>query len=139
MPITREIPWPRIFAEGVAIVVSILLAVGIEAWWSDRQIRQDVQDNLIALRAELDSNLGVIERELSYRQVIISSIEALDTTIFNESTLSPDEVDKLLGDLTWIGVSEFSTGALGSILQSGVFTNIEDGEPSPSRLKIFSE
>jgi len=128
MPIIREISWPRIFAEGATIVISILLAFGIEAWWSDRQIRQDVQNNLIALREELDSNLGVIERELSYRQAVISSIESLDTTNSNESALTPDEVDKLLGDLTWIGKSEFSTGALLSILQSGVFANIEDGE-----------
>lgn len=33
----REIPWLRIFAEGGAIVVSILLAFAIDAWWDTRQ------------------------------------------------------------------------------------------------------
>jgi hypothetical protein len=28
--VTRSIPWPRILAEGFAIVVSILLAFGIQ-------------------------------------------------------------------------------------------------------------
>ena len=35
----RQVPWPRIFAEGLAIVVSILLAFGIQAWWEERQER----------------------------------------------------------------------------------------------------
>ena len=38
---TRSIPWPRILAEGVAIVVSILLAFGIQAWWEDSQDRAE--------------------------------------------------------------------------------------------------
>jgi hypothetical protein len=35
--VTRSIPWPRILAEGGAIVVSILLAFGIQAWWEGAQ------------------------------------------------------------------------------------------------------
>jgi len=128
MPISRDIPWPRILAEGVAIVVSILLAFGIEAWWSDRQIRQVVQENLIAVREELDVNLTVIERELIYRRAVISSIEKLNSPNIDQSAVNTIEVDNLLGDLTWIGKSEFSMGALGSILQSGVYTEIENGE-----------
>jgi len=37
--LARQVPWPRIFAEGLAIVVSILLAFGIQAWWEERQER----------------------------------------------------------------------------------------------------
>ncbi len=33
---TRQIPWLRVFGEGLVIVVSILLAFGIEAWWAER-------------------------------------------------------------------------------------------------------
>jgi len=28
-----QIPWLRVFVEGVVIVVSILLAFGLQAWW----------------------------------------------------------------------------------------------------------
>jgi hypothetical protein len=37
--LSRQVPWPRIVAEGIAIVVSILLAFGIQAWWEERQER----------------------------------------------------------------------------------------------------
>ncbi len=32
-----QIPWPRVFVEGVVIVGSVLLAFGIEAWWDGVQ------------------------------------------------------------------------------------------------------
>ncbi len=36
---TRQIPWLRVFVEGVVIVGSILLAFGLQAWWDGRQER----------------------------------------------------------------------------------------------------
>lgn len=124
----QDIPWVRILAESVAIIFSILLAFAIDAWWADRQIRVDIQENLLALKGELESNLGSIDQELSYRRAVISSIEALDEPNTGEGGSPPNEVDALLGDLLWIGKSGFSTGALNSTLQSGLLTHIEDGE-----------
>ncbi len=34
-----QIPWLRVFVEGVVIVGSILLAFGSEAWWDESQER----------------------------------------------------------------------------------------------------
>jgi len=31
-----QIPWLRVFVEGVVIVGSILMAFGIEVWWAER-------------------------------------------------------------------------------------------------------
>ena len=50
---TRSIPWPRIFAEGFAIVLSILLAFGIQAWWEERQDRAVEQALLTGLVEDL--------------------------------------------------------------------------------------
>ncbi len=36
---TRQIPWIRVLVESVVIVGSILLALGIDAWWEGRQQR----------------------------------------------------------------------------------------------------
>ncbi len=48
----RDIPWRRITAEGAAIVISILLAFGIQAAWESRQDSVEEQDHLLALRAQ---------------------------------------------------------------------------------------
>ncbi len=73
----REIPWPRILAEGAAIIVSILLAFSIEAWWDRRQefeietaYRQDLLVEMREARAEL---AGDDER----RRATLSAIDSL--------------------------------------------------------------
>lgn len=58
---TQEIPWKRISAEGFAIVVSILLAFGIDAWWDERRERAEEQVLLTRLAAEFSINLERIE------------------------------------------------------------------------------
>ncbi len=40
-----QIPWLRVFVEGVVIGGSILLAFGIQAWWEGRGVR--VQDQAL--------------------------------------------------------------------------------------------
>ena len=46
--------WSRILAEGSAIVVSILLAFAIQAWWEGRQSRALEQDTLDQLAANFE-------------------------------------------------------------------------------------
>jgi hypothetical protein len=51
-----QIPWLRVVVEGVVIVGSILLAFGIDAWWDERTVRNDVAEALAAVRMESDGN-----------------------------------------------------------------------------------
>ncbi len=60
----REIPWPRIFAEGTAIVVSILLAFWIQAWWQERADRADEAASLARLVRDLDDDIRDLEGNL---------------------------------------------------------------------------
>jgi hypothetical protein len=54
--VSRQIPWLRVFVEGVVIVGSILLAFGIDAWWEERQ--EGVEELLKVLRPELAAVVG---------------------------------------------------------------------------------
>jgi hypothetical protein len=56
----RYIPWPRIFADGAAIVVSILLAFWIQAWWEGQQISVEEQRLLRQLKAEFEQNAELL-------------------------------------------------------------------------------
>ncbi len=53
---TRQIPWLRVFVEGVVIVGSILLAFGIEAWWDGVQEREEEQILLADFVEEFEAN-----------------------------------------------------------------------------------
>lgn len=58
----RQVPkdwrWGRVVAEGLLIVLSILLAFGIEAWWSERGERHAAVEALQGLRDDFVENLG---------------------------------------------------------------------------------
>ena len=66
----RNFSWPRILAEGTIIVVSILLAFGIQAWWEERKDRLDEAELLSRLRTEFTSNLARIDARSSFRLML---------------------------------------------------------------------
>lgn len=59
-----SIRWMRIAAEGGAIIVSILLAFGIDAWWDGRQRLSEEAELLAGLERELEGNLAGLEARL---------------------------------------------------------------------------
>ncbi len=122
----REIPWPRILAEGAAIVVSILLALSIEAWWADRQDRAEEQGILLGLKSEFEQNLGLIEIELSYRSAVVDSILKIFDASAARTPLEPEVFDELIGDVAWWQNIEYSRGSIDGLLQSGGLSLIEN-------------
>jgi len=55
-----QIPWLRIFAEGVVIVFSILLAFGIDAWSEERQEQGRYQDLLATVQSDFSSTRSLL-------------------------------------------------------------------------------
>jgi len=88
---TRSIPWPRIFAEGFAIVVSILLAFGIQAWWEGRQERGDELRILEGLGADFRANREELNRVTGLHEDFQSRLVALQRLPTSELELVPDE------------------------------------------------
>lgn len=50
---SSQIPWVRIAAEGAVVILSILLAFGIDAAWDGRQVAAREAEYLTALRVEM--------------------------------------------------------------------------------------
>lgn len=61
---TRQILWPRIFAESAAIIASILLAFWIDAWWDKTQESALGADYENRIASELQSNLAQLKEQL---------------------------------------------------------------------------
>jgi len=82
---SKAIPWPRIFAEGAIIIVSILLAFGIQAWWEDRRddllVRNGlagVLEELGSIRADLQGDGSIHQRTLRNTQVLASLLDSAE-------------------------------------------------------------
>lgn len=59
----QRIPWKRVITEGTIIVVSILLAFWIDAWWSEQQTRSEEKEAIEQLIEDFRANaehLGTI-------------------------------------------------------------------------------
>lgn len=118
---SRSIPWPRIFAEGTIILVSILLAFWIDAWWDGRQaeaaeevILQTLLDDLLAKRQLLDDRN-------SFVGAIRDSAETL-LRISSGTLERPDEdtIDELISDVWWVSnEAQWTSAPLESLAASG--------------------
>jgi len=97
MPSTNHIQWKQIFAEGVAIVVSILLAFSIQAWWEERQEREDEQIILRSVLQELTEIEDYLPWLDQYAGAIRESAKQLLTAAVGvDQELGEREFDRLL-------------------------------------------
>ena len=113
--------------QAVAIVVSILLAFLIQAWWVESQEERDVDELLEVFAAELAENMAEIEKEVSFRQAKSDAAWAILRLVSNDEMKEVDsqELDELINDLGWWGVTDFATGALDSLIEGGKLSWIE--------------
>ena len=119
MPVLKDIPWTRLTAEGVAIVVSILLAFSIEAWWAEHVDRRAHSVELSRLHEEFSE----IRRHLvmeSRKQVNSAAVQLLEMFQGHVNREYPLEVsDALLSDITFYGNFDVATPILDGIILSG--------------------
>ncbi len=74
---THDIPWKRISAEGIAIVVGILLAFGIQAWWESRQNQAEEVEILAGLELEFEDQVVIREERRQSIQTALAEIGEL--------------------------------------------------------------
>ena len=125
-----RVPWSRNLTEGVLIVVSILLAFGIEAWWAGYIERKDEVEALGYLREDfVETNQRMTSTSESHRRVFESSVRLLHMTgptslvRVNEST-----VDVLLMDLLEAPMIFPVTATLDALMGSGRLDIISSSE-----------
>lgn len=124
----RQIPLPRIFAEAAAIVVSILLAFWIDAWWQDRQESEDEKVLLAALAEEFREKLATLKFRRSFNEEILTSTTALiRASVEPEYSLTAAEVDEHLARMWWYNVEhEWETAVLDAVIAGGDLTAISN-------------
>lgn len=110
----------------MAIVISILLAFAIDAWWADRAASIEEAETLKALKREFEINLVTLEEQLAYREAVRASANKILQAAAGKIQLEPAEFDRLLGDILWTGWVDLSSGALVSLLQSGKLSVIKN-------------
>jgi len=100
MPNIRQIAGPRFFAEAAAIVVSILVAFWIDAWWEERAQRAAELEYLVALREDVAATQEMIGERIIYVGERFSSVnQVLEAVSAIDAQSVPDSISKMLGDV----------------------------------------
>jgi hypothetical protein len=128
---TSRIPWPRLGAEAVIIIGSILLALGVDEWREERIDRALEHEYLSRLMEDIEANLSVLEAQRLDDTRKIANARAIYPLVNNGSWGDLDKVTAIVSSYnaspsatpTWVGdtFEELkSTGRLGLIRNSEI-------------------
>lgn len=125
-----QISAKRLLSESFAIVVSILLAFAIDAWWDERVERQDELAVLRALLADFQQGKERVRDRRDSSIAVQNSInELLKASYDFGSSLESASLDQLLGNISWwFPGGQIPTGALNSLTYGGKLSIIQSDE-----------
>lgn len=124
---SKQIPWLRVFVEGVVIVGSILLAFGLQAWWEGKEEAKNERQQIAALADDFSQNIDL----LTVRQARIDRSARLLTHLRDMLRASPDGSritvpDSLLNELRYVGTIDPVRGTLDAMIGSGRLDQLSD-------------
>ena len=124
----QDIPWLRLGAESVAIVVSILLAFSLNAWWENRLERELESQQLTRLQVELVTNIELMDE---FRFADSSINTGLRVIEMMEDAQASETVDIMitaasLFNLTRASTLEIETSVFDCLVRSGSLDVIRD-------------
>ena len=122
------IPWPRVFAEGAIIVVSILLAFAIDAGWESRQEAVWRREALADLRREAESNRAAVLEFISLYEAGIEASERAYADSLSLRGLPADSLARIFATSVFVPTFDPDDAVLSSLVRSGQIDRIENHE-----------
>lgn len=125
-PPMRSLRW--LLAELSVVVVGILLAISINAWWQGIQDRHTERDLLQSLAGEFERNEGRLDEQFATYTLRSASAEAL---LDLGADIAGVDRSVLNAHWRWVirgGTYEPSTGVLDAAVASGTIRVIQDHE-----------
>lgn len=97
---------PRLLLESVLIVFSVLLALSVDAWRDERQIKEQVQVTRSAFAREVRENLAVLtsERILPYHRRVWAHYRVVSLAVRTGNTSRLAQLDSIGAELMDTGI-----------------------------------
>jgi hypothetical protein len=125
----RRVSWVRIVLEGGVIVVSILLAFALDAWWDDTQERARVGEMLDAVATEFEAERTAMDSVAAENERVIAWYEqSLRRTDPDLPPLSEDSIRVLGSEIQDYQIWEAGFGALAALLDGSLLEKVPDPE-----------
>ena len=130
-----QIPWLRVFVEGVVIVGSILLAFGIQAWWEGTLERAEEQEYFVAFLGDIDAVIAEAERTIAANA---SETERSRQRIATLQSFQ-EMPDSLFLPQQWIYRLRSNLDSYNDIISSGGVTKLRDLHVRRSLARLRAE
>jgi hypothetical protein len=120
----KPVDWKRLLIEGLVIVVSILLAFSIDAWWRQQQEARDADDQVARVVAELNANIAILnghDEALDY--TTRAAREFLAMMGPDVEPVSNAEVGSMMGRIFSVSTLSLGKSATQNFLSSGQLTD----------------
>lgn len=114
----------KLALEGAVVVASILVAFALDAWWAERQLRDETVEDLAIVEHELGENLRLVQLTIEIMQQVVAATDTLvaeleahpepttvdikDTTIFWAIFINPTLDPSLGGTDAWIAAGRLA-------------------------------
>ncbi|NNF14991.1 MAG: hypothetical protein HKN72_17325 [Gemmatimonadetes bacterium] len=139
--VKTPIPWIRVVAEGFVIVVSILMAFGIEAWWQGRQEGAQALDieqaALESMLADLAADTSEVRGVLDYAR--IHDRAAATTLHMLQGTMSADSIGYVMLNFMYGGPYNFQRSGFVSLRSADRLSYITNHEIRAASTAYFDK
>lgn len=117
-----------LLVESLAVVVSILVAFGLDAWWTERQLRVDLLDDLTSVTQEIEANAVALAVESLFQRTAAASIDDLVARIDAADGAMWLTVPDTIASFAFIfpPTIDASTGAVDALISSGSLSRLRD-------------
>ena len=121
MQVPETIPWKRLTAEGVAIIVSILLAFWIDAWWDGLQQHENERAILTTLLAEFQQIRSNVDDIQNFQGAMRNSaLRLIELSVEEDHSVTDKELDHLLEQQLWVSTpTTFTAPELNAAISRG--------------------
>ena len=86
----------KLALEGVVVVMSILVAFALDAWWADRQLEQETDEDLAIVEFELAENIRLVQVTMD----IMNNVVEANKTLITQLVAQPDSAMVEIEDIT---------------------------------------
>jgi hypothetical protein len=122
----RRIPWNQLAAEGLVVVVSILLAFAIDAWWDGYLEERRENKQLLAMREEFFASSVAIDEVLESIEQHAHGVDELMSMLKTVESGPITVPGELLGYAIGWRTSDVSTSTLDTLIASGDLNLLEN-------------
>ncbi len=120
----RSVDRNRLLIEGLVIVVSILLAFTIDAWWDQQREVRDAKDQVARVVAELRANVAILEaQDQSLDYTTRAAREFLSIMGPDAEPVSTQEIGSMTYRIFGVPTLSLSRSATQNFLSSGQLTD----------------